>query len=203
MRGDDPERTWIMPKRTTALVAAAAVLLLTLTGCAGTPDAATEPANEAKSLSAPLATESEAPAEPEEPAIGYGPTGAGEVCDPQNANDSLCAAFYPDQAVLRIAARGGAIASLEPQQTISLAAQACDEMRAGSTWEASTLAVGDDNRVLYAAAAVGYCPEYAPGGGDYPDRTSRLITFYQSLGEAGAKEHFADKIMPTEAELGY
>lgn len=36
MEGDDPDRTWIMPKRTAAVLTA--VLLLTLTGCAGTPD---------------------------------------------------------------------------------------------------------------------------------------------------------------------
>lgn len=38
MEGNDPERTWIMPKRTTAVISAAAVILLTLTGCAGAPD---------------------------------------------------------------------------------------------------------------------------------------------------------------------
>lgn len=189
-----------MPKRTTA-IAAVVVLLFALTGCG---EETATPADEPKPLAAPLTTEeTPAPEATEGPEIGYGPTGAGEVCDPQNANDSLCAAFYPDQAVLRIAARGGAIASLDPQQTLDLAVQACDEMRAGGTWEASSLSTGDDSRILFAAAAVGYCPEFAPGGGQYPDRTARLITFYQSLGEAGAKDHFADKVMPTEAELGY
>lgn len=186
-----------MPQRTTGLAATAVVLLLALTGCGEA-----SPAPESMPVTAKSAAdETPESAEPEEPAIGYGPTGAGEVCDPQNLNDSICAAFYPDHAVLRIAARGGAIASLEPQQTLDLAMQACDEMRAGSTWESSALATGDDNRVLYTAAAVGYCPEYAPGRA--PDHTARLIAFYQSLGKAGAEEHFADRVMPTDAELGY
>lgn len=190
-------------RKQATVAAITAVLLLALTGCG--EEAA--PAAEPKSFAAPLSKQAEeTPAVEEtaaEPAIGYGPTAPGEVCDLGNANDSLCAAFYPDQAVINIAGRGSALSDIDPPVLLNLAELACEEMRAGGTWEASALSSGDDNRVLYAAAAVGYCPEYAPGGGNYPDRTSRLITFYKSLGESGAKAHFSDKVMPTEAELGY
>lgn len=192
-----------MPKRTTDLAAAAAVLLLTLTGCAGTPDAAPESPNEAKSFSAPVTTETEAPADPEEPAIGYGPTGAGEVCDPGNGNDAICAAFYPDQAALNATSAPRALeplASMSDAEKIGLAKQACEVLNSGGSAEGVVLVetVVVDSRpadwnagLPFAAGTLAYCTEHLDA------KPRALLDHYVSLGEEASKAEFADGSMPS------
>lgn len=178
-----------MPKRTAATITAAALILLTLTGCAGSPEEATSEPQSAPQ-SAPAET-----AEPEEAqkmstASSADITAPGEVCDPGNMNDPICAAFYPDQAVLNITARSADLDGMSDAEKIERAQLACE---GGEPTDSP----------LYKAGAIAYCNEFAPGIDGQPDRYARLIAFYKGLGEDAAKEHFADKVMPTPEELGY
>jgi hypothetical protein len=126
------------------------------------------------------------------------------VSDPNNLNDSLCAAFYPDQALINVTDRGSAaFAGLPLDEKRDLAEQACTALAGGSSAQTTAVVTGDDNRTLFSAAAVAYCPEHAESSAKWPDRTRRLIAYYQRLGEAGAKADFADGQMPTPEKLGY
>lgn len=188
-----------MPQRTTGLAATAVVLLLALTGCGET-----SPAPESMPVTAKSATdETPAAAEPEEPAIGYGPTGAGEVCDPQNLNDSICAAFYPDQLVINVMSSPRArepLASMSDEEKLAIARQACVDMEAGArphviethALEGDPEASLDRNNLLvYTAGSLAYCNDYAEG------KSAAYISYYKTLGEDGAKADFADKTMPS------
>ena len=164
------------------------IALLALTGCASTA-----PTSTAKDDAPKKATASEAQ---ETATLGptVSPTAPGEVCDPGNANDVICAAFYPDQAVLNIAARNDGLSALG-DDVLDVAKSTCDAMRAGGA------AAGDP--ALISAAALAYCPEFSQGPSDYPDLTQRRLTYYQSIGEEAARAEFADGTMPTPDVLGY
>lgn len=180
----------------TRLALMSAVLLLALTGCASTAPTSTakdEPASRA-------ASEAEETATPE-PSVA--PTAPGEVCDPGNANDVICAAFYPDQAVLNIATRNEVLGTMDESAVLDLARQACEVMTSGGSYETQELAPGIDNRSIFSAAALAYCPAFAEGPEDYPDLTQRRLTYYQGIGEAAARSEFADGTMPTPEKLGY
>ena len=177
----------------TATIAAAALLLLALTGCAGSADEAP---------SAPRGFAQSIPSETPESAAESTPsdiTAPGEVCDPSNANDAICAAFFPAQAVINMTNRTPALAVIPEPERIELAHQACDDFTTVLVEDAQ----GDIN--LHKAAAFSYCNENMEPGSfpGQPDRNQRIIAFYQSIGKAAAVEHFADKVMPTAEELGY
>lgn len=190
-----------MPKRTTA-IAVTALLLFALTGCGEDSTPAAEP----KSFAAPLnkqADETPATEEPTvEPAIGYGPTAPGEVCDTQNLNDPICAAFYPDQLVLNLMTMPRArepLSSMTDEQKITLAQQACADLGAGARPHViETNPLADDhatsadrnNDLVYTAASLAYCNEHLTG------KSAAYIAYYQALGEEGAKSDFADRVMP-------
>lgn len=186
-----------MKRSTIAAIATAAVLVVG----GGTAYALTTNGQElapveTTATSEPAATPTETPAEPapdaapESPVLPSHITAAGEVCDPQNMNDPICAAFYPDQAVLNITARAADLDSLSDAEKIERAHLACDGGEPADS-------------PLYKAGAIAYCNELAPGIDGQPDRYARLIAFYKALGEDGAKAHYADRVMPTPAELGY
>jgi len=172
----------------TRIALVGAVLLLTLTGCAGTTE---DDASEPQSSVAKAQTAEVAESTPEATAeLVADITAPGEVCDPGNMNDPICAAFYPDQAVLNITSRVPELAGVSDTEKIQRAHAACD--------------TGDASDVyFYKAGAVSYCHQFAPGTDDQPDRYARIIAFYQDIGEDAAKEHYADRVMPTPAELGY
>lgn len=176
----------------TAVAALAVLIGLSLTGCAGTADAAPTEAQDIAASTESAAEETPAPSDAES-AKNSTPvhiTAAGEVCDPSNMNDPICAAFYPDQVVLNITARSADFAGLSDAEKIERAHGACEGAEPVDS-------------PIYKAGAIAYCNEFAPGIEGQPDRYARLIAFYQALGEDGAKAHFSDKTMPTPAELGY
>lgn len=174
-----------MPKR---MAAVAAVLLLALSGCAST--APTSSANDVSTNSGANAEMNET-VTPESTVV---PTAPGDVCDPGNANDVICAAFYPDQAVLNIAARNDSLSALG-NDVLEAAKAACGEMRSDGT--------ADADPALISAAALAYCPEFSQGPEDYPDLTQRRLAYYQGIGEEAARAEFADGTMPTPEVLGY
>lgn len=140
---------------------------------------------------APVEAATDAPATPAETeALPADITQPGEVCDPSNMNDPICAAFYPDQAVLNITARASELDTLSDAEKIERAHAACSGGEPADS-------------PLYKAGTIAYCNELAPGIDGQPDRYARLIAFYKGLGEDGAKAHYADRVMPTPTELGY
>lgn len=172
-----------------ASIALTALIALTLTGCAG---AANDAPREPETVATVATDETRAPADTQKMSAANSAdiTAAGEVCDPQNMNDPICAAFYPDQVVLNITARSSDLDGLSDADKIERAHQACEGGEPADS-------------ALYKAGAIAYCNELAPGIDGQPDRYARLIAFYQGLGEDAAKAHFADKVMPTAEELGY
>jgi hypothetical protein len=172
-----------------ALVSAMA--LLALTGCASAASTAPTSTRDEESAQTVTASGTEETPAPETAADATAP---GEVCDPGNANDVICAAFYPDQAVLNIAARNDSLSALG-HDVVDVAKSACDAMRAGGA------AAGD--AALISAAALAYCPEFSEGPSDYPDLTQRRLAYYQGIGEDAARAEFADGSMPTPEMLGY
>lgn len=195
-----------------AAIAAAAVLLVgggTAYALSTNGQAAEGPAlieATATSTPAPIASESAAPTNGETSAseLPSHITSPGEVCDPENLNDSLCAAFYPNQALINVTDRGSAaLAGLPLEEKRKLAEQACTALASGASAQTVAVVTGDDNRTLFSAAAVAYCPEHAESSAKWPDRTGRLIAYYQGLGEAGAKADFAGGQMPAPEKLGY
>lgn len=214
-----------MKRSTTAVIVG--VLALGLVG-GGTAVALTnsgEPTPEASaSAPAPVGTDAtaeastDAPANSETPANDERPayiTEPGEVCDPHNVNDPICAAFYPAQVILNMTSPERArepLASMNADEKIRLAHEACENLVAGVRPDlVDTILAPDDppemadrnNDGIYIAASLAYCNEFAGGTKDYPDKIARTIAFYKKLGESAAKVHFADKIMPVPAELGY
>lgn len=165
-----------------ASIAVAVLVALLLTGCAGTADETpSEPqgATEAVETTAP---ETPAPDTQKMSAANSADiTAPGEVCDPSNMNDPICAAFYPDQVVLNVTARSAELAGMSDAEKIEAAQQACTDGGAPS---------------LVTAGQLAYCPEQLDA------RLSKTVAFYQSLGEEGAKADFADKTMPTAEEIG-
>lgn len=215
MEGDDPEWTWIMPKITAAVTAL--ILALGLAGCAG-GTSSVEPTSEARGFAAPIdsAPATEAPVEQVDTAEQRDITAKGEVCDPHNLNDAICAAFHPDQVALNMTSPERVrepLASMSPESRLSLAHDACENLNAGNREHLIDTILRDDddpllndrnNGSVYSAAAMAYCHQHIEGGTDeYPDRNKRIVKFYQSLGEAAAKDHFSGKVMPTPEELGY
>lgn len=201
-----------MKKSGIAAIAVAAVLVVgggTAYALTTNPQAAEGPAlieATATNTPAPEAAEGAAPANGETSATELPSyiTSPGEVCDPENLNDSLCAAFYPDQALINVTDRGSAaLAGLPLDEKRDLAEQACTALAGGAPAAATAAVTGDDNRTLFSAAAVAYCPEHAESSAKWPDRTRRLIAYYQGLGEAGAKADFAGGQMPAPEKLGY
>lgn len=204
MRGRADHRRIDMPKRTTA-IAVTALLLFVLTGCGED----TMPAAEPKPFAAPMnkqaeetpATEEPTPAA--EPTIGYGPTAPGEVCDPGNANDAICAAFYPDQAALNVTSAPRALeplASLTDEEKIAIAKEACASLDGGGSPDTVTLIATDvtderpanwNARLPFAAGSLAYCQ------GHLDQRPMSLISYYKSLGEEASKAEFADGSMPS------
>lgn len=171
-----------------AAVLTAAILLL-LTGCAGAPDEVPS-VPESVATTTVEETPTPEPAEKMSAANSADITAPGEVCDPGNANDAICAAFYPDQVVLNMAARaGGEFAALSDAEKIDRARQACE--------------TDDADPLIVKAGAVAYCNENAGGPDTMPDMVARLVSFYQAMGEDAAKAHFNGHTMPTPAELGY
>lgn len=166
-------------KTRTALVGA--ILLLALAGCGGQPSA--EPSEVAPQ---PFAAQAEqTPEATPEPEPVTAPTGPGEVCDPHNMNDFICAAFYPEQVVLNITSAPRApdeVASLSDAEKIQRAQEACTSGGLPSFVTAGRLA---------------YCPEQLDDA-----RKIATLEYYKALGEEGAKADFADTRMPTDAELG-
>lgn len=171
-----------MPKVTFRAAVLAAVLALTLTGCAaGVEEPSTAPQSTDTSTPAaetpePKAEKMTAPAE-----IPAHITEPGEVCDPSNMNDAICAAFYPDQVVLNVTGRSADLAGLSDAEKIESAQRAC---------------IDGGNASLVTAGQLAYCNE------QLDQRLSLTIAYYQSLGEDGAKADFADKTMPTAEEIG-
>lgn len=197
-------------------VAVVTLALLVLTGCASAADdSPSKPESKPQS-----ATTEEVEATPEptaEPTPAVDITAEGEVCDPHNLNDPICAAFYPDQSVLNRtnADRGRQpLSALPDDERVALAHQACDNMTAGNRNplietipnEGDQAGMEDwNNLVLYSAGAMSYCPEFMEPSGfdDQPDRNIRILAFYKAMTEEEAKAHFADHVMPTKEELGY
>ncbi|MFJ2502542.1 hypothetical protein [Microbacterium sp. NPDC087592] len=168
-----------------------AIALLALTGCASAVSTAPTSTRAEESTQTVAANGTEETSSPESSADVTAP---GQVCDPGNANDVICAAFYPDQAVLNIAARNDGLSALG-DDVVDVAKSVCDAMRAGSA------AAGDP--ALISAASLAYCPEFSQGPSDYPDLTQRRLAYYQSIGEEAARAEFANGTMPTPDVLGY
>lgn len=174
-----------------ASIAVTVLAALLLTGCAGTAEQPTSDAQDAAPTTQSQPTETpETETQKMSAANSVDITAPGEVCDPQNMNDPICAAFYPDQVVLNITARDASLAGISDAEKIERAHAACE----GGESADST---------VYKAGSIAYCNELAPGIDGQPDRYARLIAFYQGLGEEAAKAHYADRVMPTAAELGY
>lgn len=176
--------------KSSAAVVTAAILLL-LTGCSGAPEAAPGETQGAgtSAKSAPEETTEPVETPAAEDATPAYITEPGEVCDPGNMNDLICAAFYPDQVVLNVTSRNPELASIPEADRIALAHESCDN---------------PSDNPIHTAAALAYCNEQIGDSGfeGMPDRNARIIAFYQALGEDAARAHFADKTMPTAAELG-
>lgn len=145
-------------------------------------------------------TTSEAPAT-EAPDLSA-KTEQGEVCDPHNLNDTICAAFYPDLAVLNMTLSpraGEPLASLPDDQRIALAHQACEQLAAGAglhgvnvidTAPADTALGRDNNYSLASAGALAYC-----NGSVDSDDIKWTLEQYKSMGEEAAKESFAGGVV--------
>lgn len=200
-----------MKRSTLAAIAAAAVLvvgggtayaLTTNQEPAPVETVTTTPPETPAAQETPTSAESTAPSEQPAEALPTNITQPGEVCDPHNANDSLCAAFYPDQVVLNMTSAPRSrepLASMPAAEKIALAHQACDNLAAGSQPHlVDTILNPDDhpstadrnNVGIYAAATLAYCNEFDTG------KSAAYIAYYKKLGEEGAKADFADKTMP-------
>jgi hypothetical protein len=185
----------------THTLAVSAAAILVLAGCSATG----ETTNSAQGSETTEDTETnnlrEATATPlDEPQPA--PTNVGDVCDPQNANDFICAAFYPEQALLNVTSAPRAdepLASMTVEQKIDLAQQACDAMAAGGTKEDTILVdtITDkgeffeewNNGLVFAAGQLAYCNEFI----EAPDGIWR-INEYRDMGETAAKESFKDGV---------
>ncbi|MDQ0576451.1 DUF732 domain-containing protein [Agromyces albus] len=181
----------------TTLAASLLVVVFALTGCAAAGESV-----ESAARSAAVA-EDETPTATEEVVDLASKTNPGEVCDPHNLNDVICAAFYPDLAVINMtsAPRGmEPLASLPEADRIALAHQACDALTAGATKDTLVLVdtiresendPRDNNRVLFSAGTLAYCNEHLEDT-DAGYRLGWIINAYRQMGEAAAKESFAD-----------
>lgn len=179
----------------TAAVIASALLL---TGC-GAAQQTGEPAGAARFAAAADETETTSEPTPADPAVDI--TAPGEVCDPHNLNDIICAAFYPDQAVgnMTVAPRAGEpLASLSDEERIALAHEACEQLEAGTAQDAvsvietsaeDTAAGRNNNFTLASAGALAYCNDYIA-----LDDSGWALGEYQAMGEAAAKESFANGV---------
>jgi len=170
-----------------------AIAVLMLAGCSAVPvDEA--PTSRIAADGETSAVETPAPVE-------EAPTDEGDVCDPENLNDFICAAFYPEQALLNVTSAPRAdepLASMPVEQKMELAQQACDAMSAGGTKEDTILVEtitdkGDgfekwNNILVFTAGTLAYCNEFI----DAPDGIWR-INEYRSMGEADAKESYKDR----------
>ena len=166
-----------MPQITGRTLAVTALLVVGLTGCAGTTDPApVEPRGLVQSVP------SETPESAAESTPSADITAPGEVCDPSNMNDPICAAFYPEQVVLNVTARTAEVAGIPDADRIAAAQQACTDPSAAA--------------VYVTAGQLAYCHD------QLDPRLSLTIAYYQALGEEGAKADFADKTMPTAEEIG-
>lgn len=214
-----------MKRSTTAVIVGVLALGLVGGGTAVALSSSGEPAPETSaSTPAPVGTDAPVEASTDAPAVSGTQakderpayiTEPGEVCDPHNVNDPICAAFYPEQVILNMTSPERArepLASMDAVEKIRLAHQACENMIAGVRPHlVDTILNPDDppemadrnNDGIYIAASLAYCNEFAGGTKDYPDKIARTIAFYHQLGESASKVHFADKIMPIPAELGY
>lgn len=188
-----------MPKVTAARIALTALIVVGLTGCAGQVE---EPAAEPRGLvqSVPSAT----PESAAESTPSVDITAPGEVCDPGNANDAICAAFYPEQAAINATSAPRALeplASMSDEEKIALAHQACEILAAGGSKETSTLVEtivpeGDsrpDNwnaGLPFAAGRLGFCQD------QLDEKPQQFIAHYRQLGEEASKAEFADGSMP-------
>lgn len=169
--------------------------ILVLTGCAADPGSDETAENQARSF---------ANTEPALEASDTDPTAPGEVCDPSNANDAICAAFHPEQAAKNMLARQKEpIASMSVEEQDALIQQACDAMESGKTWETAILVEEPNlderagyavtNQGLFAIASYSQCQEHVAQVSPYGDW---LINYYKGIGEAAAKDEFADGSMP-------
>ena len=181
----------------TLTVSAIAVLML-----AGCSSAAVEETASANREASTAETGRLAVDEQPEVEVKTAPTNVGDVCDPQNANDFICAAFYPEQALLNVTSAPRAdepLASMSVEQKIELAQQACDAMSAGGTKDDTILVetITDkgeffeewNNGLVFTAGQLAYCNEFidAPNG-------IWVLGEYRSMGEAAAKESYKDRI---------
>lgn len=190
----------VMNKLATVTVVALALLL---TGCSAT-QASNESVAGAAKFAASADDVTEATGEPiatetAEPTVDV--TAPGEVCDPQNLNDLICAAFYPEQVVLNLTAAPRAqepLASMTDEQKIQLAHAACDTLAAGGTKDTVTLVTTDNpdallstwnNNLVFTAGTLGYCNDYIEG-----ENFQWGVNEYRSMGEQAAKESFADGV---------
>lgn len=193
-----------MPKRTGIVVAAVVGAVLIVGGGAAvalTAGAQNEPV-ETSAASDPVADEvpEEAPGGTAEPvengAEGLASkTNPGEVCDPHNLNDVICAAFYPDLVVVNMtmAPRAGEpLASMGESERIALAHEACAQLDSGATLESVAVveeadaAESSNNFAVASAGALAFCNSHLD------ERLSWTLSAYQSMGEAAAKESFKD-----------
>lgn len=122
-----------------------------------------------------------------------GHTAKGDVCDPSNLNDLICAAFYPDQAVLNMTSRAvGPLATMSDSDKITLAHKACTTLENGGT-ESTTVLVAPEaaNANLYVTATLAYCNDKIVNatGTD----TQWVVKTYKAMGEQAAKTSFANK----------
>lgn len=190
-----------MGMKSSVIVAVVAGVVLVGGGVAaataiGSADSAPEPT---ASVTAPASDSTETPS----PTPSATPdlsdkTAPGEVCDPHNLNDTICAAFYPDMVVLNMTSApraGEPLTSLPDAQRIALAHQACDQLAAGANLHsvsviettADAAAPGlDNNFSLASAGSLAYCHDFI----DSSD-VKWTLEQYISMGEDAAKASFA------------
>lgn len=161
-----------------------------------TSSATSTPTNTATASNSPSPTATST--NTSDPVPTAGPTATGDVCDPHNANDVICAAFYPDQVVINMTSAprvGEPLASLAATERIALAHKACDQLAAGKTLKtvslistdpASAKRGADNNYTLASAGALAYCNAFIEG-----DTFKQALEKYRSMGEDAAKASFA------------
>lgn len=147
MRGDDPDRTWIMPKITARAAVLAAVIVLTLTGCAGTPEAApSEPTQ------ATAATAEQTP----EPTVSAAPVEVTQTTAPGSTKAS-------DAELLRVAHAGLDVDGIEltDEEVLAAVAWVCEQRAAGVERPIALEGAADSaNYAFQTVAEQMRCPEY-------------------------------------------
>lgn len=200
-----------MVKKTTIAIAAAAAVLVIGGGVGIATAANLASSDETSSSQTPTATSTDeqtgsATPEPTETAGTEDPTAAGEVCDPSNLNDAICAAFYPDIAVINMTAgprSGEPLASMSTEQRIALAHQACDQLEAGADPHSINLVetsaddiakARDNNYTLYSAGSLAYCESHIATD-DFGAKLHYALDAYRAMGEEAAKKSFAGGVV--------